>query len=45
LAILAKISTAFENAISECLHFQLPEATENGGASCPAGIVELIGVP
>jgi hypothetical protein len=42
LAILAKISTAFENAISECLHFQLLNAIENGGASCPAGIAELI---
>jgi len=37
LAILTKISTAFENSISEYLHFQSLCATENGGASCPAG--------
>jgi hypothetical protein len=33
LAILAKISTAFENAVSKCLHFLSLAATENGGAS------------
>jgi hypothetical protein len=37
LAILAKISTAFKNTISECLRFQPLMAAENGGASCPAG--------
>jgi hypothetical protein len=44
LAILAKISTAFENAIFKCLHFQLVGETENGRASCPAGNAELISV-
>jgi len=33
LVIPTKISTAFENAISEYLHFQLVEETKNGGAS------------
>jgi hypothetical protein len=33
MAILAMISTAFENAISESLHFQSLAATENGGTS------------
>jgi hypothetical protein len=44
LAILTKISTAFENSISEYLHFQPLVVTENGGASCPAGNAELISV-
>ena len=37
--------TAFENAISECLHFPPPEAAENGGASCPARTMPMIGHP
>jgi hypothetical protein len=41
MAILTIISTAFENAVSERLHFQSLIATENGGASCPAANAEL----
>jgi hypothetical protein len=37
MAILPIISTAFENAVSERLHFQSLSAPENGGASYPAG--------
>jgi len=37
MAVLAIISAAFENAVSERLHFQARMAPENGGASCPAG--------
>jgi hypothetical protein len=37
LAILTKISTAFENAVSKSHHFQPLAATENDGASCTAG--------
>jgi len=33
---LAFFSTAFENAVSEGLHFQSLEAIENGGPSWPA---------
>jgi hypothetical protein len=33
MVILAMISTVFENAISESLHVQSLEATENGGTS------------
>jgi hypothetical protein len=33
MAIPAMISTAFENAISENLHFPLAYAPENGGTS------------
>jgi DNA polymerase/3'-5' exonuclease PolX len=44
LAILAKIGPAFENAISEYLHFQSVKETEAGGASYPEGNAELIGV-
>jgi hypothetical protein len=42
--VLAKIGTAFENAISDRLHFQPLSATEHGGASCLAANAELIGV-
>jgi hypothetical protein len=44
LAILAKISKAFENPISECPHFQSLNATEDGGASYPAENAELISI-
>jgi hypothetical protein len=37
MAILAMISTAFENAISESLHFQRFAAAENGGTSVCRG--------
>jgi hypothetical protein len=37
MAILAMISTAFENAISESLHFQRVAAAENGGTSMCRG--------
>jgi hypothetical protein len=37
MAILAMISKAFENAISESSHFQSLETIENGGASTRRG--------
>jgi hypothetical protein len=37
MAILAMNSTAFENAISESVHFQSLEATENSGISLCRG--------
>jgi hypothetical protein len=37
LAILTKTSTAFENAVSECLHFHALLAPENGGTSMCRG--------
>jgi hypothetical protein len=37
IANLAKISTVFENAISESLHFQSLKATENGGTPLCCG--------
>jgi hypothetical protein len=42
---LANTGTAFENAISECLHFPPLEAAEHGGASCPARTMPMIGHP
>jgi hypothetical protein len=48
MAILAMISTAFENAISESLRVQSLEATENGGtSSCrwkrePIGVYQMV---
>jgi hypothetical protein len=44
MAILAMISTAFENAISESLHFHSLSATENGGTSVCRGKREQISV-
>jgi hypothetical protein len=35
LAVLAKIGTESENAVSAFLHFQCLGGTENGRASCP----------
>jgi hypothetical protein len=41
MALLAMISTAFENAISESLHFQPLEAPENGGTSMCRGDAKI----
>jgi hypothetical protein len=44
LAVLAKIGTESENAVSAFLPFQCLGGTENGRASCPAGNAEYFGV-
>jgi hypothetical protein len=41
---MAKIATGSQDAVPRTLHFQRLKAAENGGASCPAGNAELIGV-
>jgi hypothetical protein len=43
LAVLAKISTAFENAVSKCLHFQSLAATEMAVPAAVRGPAELAG--
>jgi hypothetical protein len=44
MAVLAKIGTESENAVSVFVQFQSLGGTENGRPSCPAGNAEYFGV-
>jgi len=44
LGILPNNRTEPEDAVSRLLHFQCPNGTDNGRASCPAGHADYFGV-